>query len=57
MQFQIETWYDRSLRLWTSLWVDAEGNQHGVAQYANNRAEMEEVVSLMKSSEPTDYQI
>jgi hypothetical protein len=57
MTYTIEAWYDRSIRLWTCLWLDEEGNQHGIAQYAVNRAEKDLVVSLMKTSEPCDYQI
>jgi hypothetical protein len=57
MTYIIEAWYDRSIRLWTCLWLDEEGNQHGIAQYAVNRAEKDLVVSLMKTSEPCDYQI
>jgi hypothetical protein len=26
--------YDRSLRLWTGYWTDAQGNQIGNAEYA-----------------------
>ena len=28
-----DIWYDRSLRLWTLLWKDWEGTQHGHAEY------------------------
>lgn len=57
MTYTVDFWYDRSLRLWTCLWLDPEGNQCGIAQYAVNRTEMNDVVSKMKISEPTDYQI
>jgi hypothetical protein len=57
MEFQIDSWYDRSLRLWTCLWLDAEGNQLGIAQYANRRDEKDELVELMKVTEPCDYQV
>lgn len=57
MHYTVESWYDRSLRLWTCLWLDAEGNQHGTAQYAVNRTEKEEVVAKMKASDPCEYQI
>lgn len=57
MTYSIEAWYDRSIRLWTCLWLDEEGNQHGIAQYAVNRAEKDLVVSAMKTSEPLEYQI
>jgi hypothetical protein len=57
VQYQIECFYDRSIRLWTCLWLDAEGNQHGCAQYAVRRAEKDQLVALMKTSEPSDYQI
>jgi hypothetical protein len=57
MKYIIDYWYDRSLRLWTCLWLDEEGNQHGCAQYAVRRAEKDLVVSRMMTSEPCDYQI
>jgi hypothetical protein len=57
MTYTIDSWYDRSLRLWTCLWLDEEGNQHGCAQYAVRRAEKDLVVSRMMTSEPCDYQI
>lgn len=57
MAYTVESWYDRSIRLWTCLWLDHEGNQHGIAQYAVNRTEKEEVVAKMKASEPCEYQI
>jgi hypothetical protein len=57
MTYTIEAWYDRSIRLWTCLWLDEEGNQHGIAQYAVNRAEKDQLVDQMKTSEPRDYQI
>ena len=57
MCYEIQAWYDRSLRLWTCLWLDEEGFQQGLAQYAINRAEMLELVELMKNSEPCDYQV
>jgi len=57
MTYAVESWYDRSIRLWTCLWLDEEGNQHGIAQYAINRAEMNDLVAKMKTSEPTEYQI
>lgn len=57
MHYSIDAWYDRSIRLWTCLWRDEEGNQHGIAQYAVRRSEKDELVNLMKTSEPTDYQI
>lgn len=57
MTLTIETFYDRSLRLWTCLWIDEEGFQVGTAQYANNRTEKDELVELMKNSEPCDYQV
>jgi hypothetical protein len=57
MTYTIEAWYDRSLRLWTCLWLDEEGNQHGIAQYAVRRSEMNELVARMKTTEPKDYQV
>jgi hypothetical protein len=57
MTYAVESWYDRSIRLWTCLWLDEEGNQHGIAQYAINRAEMNDLATKMKTSEPTEYQI
>lgn len=54
---KVDAWYDRSLRLWTCLWLNATDDQLGCAQYANNKAEMKELVALMKVSEPTDCQI
>ena len=53
----IDKRYDRSLRLWTCLWLDAEGNQLGCAQYANNRAEMKELVKRMEVVAPAEWQI
>jgi hypothetical protein len=53
----IDTWYDRSMRLWTCLWLDENGYQLGVAQYAPRRAEMEELVKRMKVTGPKDYQV
>jgi len=32
-------WYDRSLRLWTLIWVDQEENQVGQAEYFPNKQE------------------
>jgi hypothetical protein len=57
MTYTVESWYDRSIRLWTCLWLDDEDNQRGIAQYAVNRAEMKELVGKMKTSEPAEYQI
>ena len=57
MYHEIEAWYDRSLRLWTCLWLDAEGNQLGIAQYANRRDEKDDLVEMMKMTDPRDYQI
>lgn len=57
MTYAIETWYDRYIRLWTCLWVDEEGNQCGIAQYAVRRAEKDLLVERMKTSEPCDYQV
>jgi hypothetical protein len=57
MTYAIEFWYDRSIRLWTCLWLDAEGNQCGVAQYATVRSEMKELVEKMKITDPAEYQI
>lgn len=53
----VEWWYDRSIRLWTCIWVDNFGNQLGAAQYAPNKAAMQKLVERMEDSEPTDYQI
>ena len=53
----IDTWYDRSLRLWTCLWLDEKENQLGVAQYAPRRAEMKSLVERMKQTGPKDYQV
>lgn len=57
MTYTVDFWYDRSIRLWTCLWLDTEGYQQGIAQYACNRAEMHDLVAKMKTSEPTEYQI
>lgn len=57
MFYTIDVWYDRSIRLWTCLWLDEEGNQHGIAQYAVRRSEKDTLVKRMKNSEPTDYQV
>lgn len=57
MTYTIQSWYDRSIRLWTCLWVDEEENQCGIAQYAVRRAEKDALVERMKTSDPTDYQI
>lgn len=46
----VEAWYDRSLRLWTCIWVDAEGNQLGPAQYEPRKADKDRTVSWMKTS-------
>ncbi len=54
---KIEHWYDRSLRLWTALWLDDEGNQLGIAQYAVRRAELKPLLERMKNSEPQEYQV
>ena len=54
---KIEYWYDRSLRLWTALWLDSEGNQLGIAQYAVRRVELKPLLERMKNSEPQDYQV
>jgi hypothetical protein len=57
MYHEIEAFWDRSLRLWTCLWLDEEGNQLGIAQYANRRDEKDDLVDLMKMTDPCDYQI
>jgi hypothetical protein len=57
MTYTIDAWYDRSLRLWTCLWLDEEGYQVGTAQYAVCRAEKDVVVARMKTTEPCDYQV
>lgn len=57
MTYDIDFWYDRSLRLWTCLWINDQGFQQGTAQYAKNKAERDEVIKLMKTSEPCDYQV
>jgi hypothetical protein len=57
MTYTIEAWYDRSLRLWTCLWLDEEDNQHGIAQYAVRRSELNGLVARMKTTEPKDYQV
>lgn len=53
----VEWWYDRSLSLWTCIWVDEEGNQVGAAQYTSNREDRKALVKLMEETEPTDCQI
>lgn len=55
--FEIDFWYDRSLRLWTCLWLDKFGNQLGAAQYAPNKVDMKLLVDRMKDTEPSEYQI
>jgi hypothetical protein len=57
MYDRIEYWYDRSLRLWTALWLDPEGNQLGIAQYAVRKTELLLMIDRMTVSEPCDYQI
>lgn len=57
MQYQIDFWYDRSLKLWTCLWVDKNGYQYGSAQYARIRSEKDRLVERMLVTEPSDYQI
>ena len=57
MYDRIEYWYDRSIRLWTALWLDVEGNQLGIAQYAVRKAELQPMIDRMAVSEPCDYQI
>ena len=57
MYHEIDAWYDRSLRLWTCLWLDEEDNQVGTAQYAVSRAEKEDLVERMKVTDPCDYQV
>lgn len=57
MTYTVDSWYDRSIRLWTCIWLDEEGFQHGAAQYAVRRAEKDDLVERMKKSEPCDYQV
>lgn len=57
MYHEIEAFWDSYLRLWTCLWLDKEGNQLGIAQYANNRNEKDSLVELMRVSEPCEYQV
>jgi hypothetical protein len=54
---RVDAWYDRSLRLWTCLWLNAAGDQLGCAQYANNRAEMKELVKRMEVVAPAEWQV
>lgn len=41
MNFGIKTivWYDRSIRLWTAVRQDSEGNQIGYAGYGTSKRE------------------
>ena len=55
--YTIDSFYDRQLRLWTCLWLDAEGNQVGAAQYAANRKAKNDLVDRMAHIEPADYQV
>lgn len=57
MKYEIEHWYDRSLRLWTCLWVDEHGYQHGVAQYVPRKTELKDLFERMKKTGPKDYQV
>jgi hypothetical protein len=54
---RVDAWYDRSLRLWTCLWLNAAGDQLGVAQYANRKAEKDQLVKAMERSVPANWQI
>jgi len=54
---RVEAWYDRSLKLWTCLWLNAAGDQLGAAQYANCRAEKDQLVKAMEHSVPAAWQI
>lgn len=38
-EMTFETWYDRSIRLWTTIQNDAEGFQVGHAGYAMTKSE------------------
>ena len=53
----IDSFYDRSIRLWTCLWIDAHGNQVGAAQYAANRKAKNDLVTRMAKTKPADYQV
>jgi hypothetical protein len=57
MYHEIDVWYDRSLRLWTCLWLDEEGYQVGTAQYAVRKHEKKDLVERMKVTDPCDYQV
>jgi len=57
MSYTIESWYNRQLRLWTCLWIDANHNQAGAAQYANDRAERDQLLARMRATEPVEFQI
>lgn len=57
MYHKIEAFWDRSLRLWTCLWLDEEGNQLGIAQYAPRRDEKDNLIKVMKTTNPCDYQV
>jgi len=57
MRYKVTEFYDRSLRLWTCLWIDEQGNQNGEAQYAPRRDEKDRLVDRMENHEPVDYQV
>jgi len=57
MYHDIDVWYDRSLRLWTCLWLGKDGDQLGTAQYAVRKHEKDDLVERMKVSDPCDYQV
>lgn len=48
----IEYWYDRSLRLWTILLMDAEGNQIGNAEYDARISDALVTCSRLKAEHP-----
>lgn len=43
-----EKWYDRSLRLWTVMAKDTEGNQMGAARYATSRKEADADIAVLE---------
>jgi hypothetical protein len=49
---RIEYWYDRSLRLWTILKKDQDGNQIGCAEYAPNSGDLIQVMLKLQQEYP-----
>lgn len=45
-------WYDRSIRSWTLLWIDQNGNQEGTAEHFAGKDAKKRMLEYIKAEQP-----